>query len=146
MKRDTNILRKIQQTTTYQINGVTYTRLEDVPADFRALLQDKDGNGIPDCVEAIVKQPHTGNDVRVQTIRTQSATHMLPRSVGQDLAEMLLRDKSRCLALRCAQCGYDLKATPVGGKCPECGLEVAATILQQSSTQQSLAAGRSLMV
>jgi len=29
-------------------NGKEYARLEDVPEEFRALLKDSDGDGIPD--------------------------------------------------------------------------------------------------
>jgi hypothetical protein len=41
---DINWSRKIKVT----INGKQYTRLEDVPEEFRALLKDSDGDGIPD--------------------------------------------------------------------------------------------------
>lgn len=38
---------------SYEINGQRYERLEDVPPEFRALLEDADGNGIPDFVERL---------------------------------------------------------------------------------------------
>ena len=41
---DINWSRKIKIT----INGKEYARLEDVPEEFRALLKDIDGDGIPD--------------------------------------------------------------------------------------------------
>ena len=41
---DINWSRKIKIT----INGKEYARLEDVPEEFRALLKDSDGDGIPD--------------------------------------------------------------------------------------------------
>ena len=41
---DINWSRKIKIT----INGKEYARLEDVPEEFRVLLKDSDGDGIPD--------------------------------------------------------------------------------------------------
>ncbi|MDB2318305.1 hypothetical protein OAK85_01750 [Mariniblastus sp.] len=37
--------------TTYEYNGKKYDSLEDMPQEIQALLEDKDGNGIPDGFE-----------------------------------------------------------------------------------------------
>jgi hypothetical protein len=37
----------------YTINGVSYDRLEDVPPHLRPLVDDRDGNGIPDAFERL---------------------------------------------------------------------------------------------
>ena len=37
--------------TTYEYNGKKYDSLEDMPQEVQALLEDKDGNGIPDGFE-----------------------------------------------------------------------------------------------
>jgi hypothetical protein len=34
-------------------------------------------------------------------------------------------------AVPCIQCGYDLRATPSTGRCPECGMAVSATLAHQ---------------
>jgi hypothetical protein len=47
-----------------EINGKRYERLEDVPAEFRRLLEDKDGNGIPDLFE--VDAGTTKNTIRIE--------------------------------------------------------------------------------
>jgi len=41
-------------------------------------------------------------------------------------------------AFRCRDCGYDLSSTIVGGRCPECGLEVirAARLLEGPDTSR----------
>lgn len=35
-------------TTKITINGQEYSNIEDVPSEYRQLLEDKNGNGIPD--------------------------------------------------------------------------------------------------
>jgi hypothetical protein len=37
--------------TSYEYNGKKYDSLEDMPQEIQALLEDKDGNGIPDGFE-----------------------------------------------------------------------------------------------
>jgi hypothetical protein len=39
---------KSETSKTYIINGKTYTRLEDIPEEFKSMFDDKDNDGIPD--------------------------------------------------------------------------------------------------
>lgn len=36
------------RTVRYEVNGVEYDALDDVPEEFRDLLRDRDGDGVPD--------------------------------------------------------------------------------------------------
>ena len=41
----------VETRTKIVINGVEYSRIEDVPPEFRSLLEDRDGSGLPDALE-----------------------------------------------------------------------------------------------
>src|SRR5262245_7303604 len=114
--------------TSYEINGVKYERLEDVPAEFRELIKDADGNGVPDVMDDLLKKAPPGAHANVTTVRVERQYVSHDGSSMADMARRhLLRDKSRPMRIRCSQCKYDLSGTAVGGKCPECGTEVAAS-------------------
>ncbi|MBN2450011.1 MAG: hypothetical protein JXR77_06460 [Lentisphaeria bacterium] len=44
------------QRTRYVINGVEYTRLEDVPESYRELFADRDGDGVPDRLAKLAEE------------------------------------------------------------------------------------------
>ncbi len=48
--------KKFFKKTTYNINGKEYHSLEEVPEEFRRLLEDKDGDGCPDWIQSQVGQ------------------------------------------------------------------------------------------
>jgi hypothetical protein len=52
--------REVHESTRIVINGQEYHSLEEVPEEYRALLQDSDGDGVPD-----VLQGATSNSIRV---------------------------------------------------------------------------------
>src|SRR5688572_30545917 len=116
--------RTVTQHVSYEVNGVRYKSIDEVPAEFRSFFEDKDGNGIPDIVERLPSKTGT-------TLRFES------RSVSSSSADLGLSDALRRLSdqpnaiggsLACSQCGYDLRQTPVGGTCPECGVPVERSI------------------
>ena len=48
----------VQYSTKYIINGKEYDKVEDVPESHRKFLVDANNNGIPDCVEHLIKVPN----------------------------------------------------------------------------------------
>src|SRR5688572_30093395 len=92
--------RTSHETLSIEINGVRYSRIEDVPAEFRGLLEDKNNNGIPDFVESfspdggknVVKierriirtERASGNDVRrlLKNVKHLDSNNPLPRNEG----------------------------------------------------------------
>jgi hypothetical protein len=45
---------EISSTKKWEINGVVYTNFEDIPEEFRYLVEDKNNNGVPDFVEGVL--------------------------------------------------------------------------------------------
>jgi hypothetical protein len=75
--------RTSHESLSIEINGVKYSRIEDVPAEYRALLEDKNNNGIPDFVETLSTDAGK-NVVKIERriIRTETAT-------GEDVHRLL---------------------------------------------------------
>lgn len=91
--------RTSHESISIEINGVKYSRIEDVPAEFRALLEDKNNNGIPDFVESFSADGGK-NVVKIErrTIRTNTATdgdirRLLKNTSLLDSSDSLPRDK-----------------------------------------------------
>jgi hypothetical protein len=61
--------------------------------------------------------------VRVHPIWLTALTAPLPVFWLYDWFRRLAR-RDRIAMDRCTDCGYDLRATPEGGRCPECGRDV----------------------
>ena len=58
------------------------------------------------------------------------------RSDSPNLPESLAREVL-AVELKCRHCGYDLRTLAVGGKCPECGLEIWQTIIREFDPELS---------
>ncbi len=133
-------IHRVEGVVTYEINGRKYHRLEDVPAEFRGLFVDRDGNGVPDVIERTM---HDGKAV------VRADTRVMHTSMtGNPLSMLRLTDPklARAVAasdametIKCASCGYDLKGTAIGGNCPECGQPVTRSIQQLIDPQPSTA-------
>lgn len=67
-------IRTSHESLSIEINGVKYSSIDDVPAEFRALLEDKNNNGIPDFVESFTDAKNNVVKIERRTIRTNSAT------------------------------------------------------------------------
>jgi hypothetical protein len=66
-----------QDTTTFQIGGKQYSRLEDVPAEYRSLLEDRDGDSLPDCVkhpENLARVAGSAGGMRLNMTNANGAT------------------------------------------------------------------------
>lgn len=107
----------------FEVNGVRYDRLDDVPPEYRTFFVDEDGNGVPDAADALVRDG--GGSARSSEMRIASTT----AGMSDLVRKQLLQNASRAAKIRCTVCDYDLAGTPVGGNCPECGTEVAASIM-----------------
>lgn len=44
-------------TKKWEINGVVYTNQNDIPEEFRYLIEDKNNNGVPDLFESVIDGP-----------------------------------------------------------------------------------------
>lgn len=119
---------------TYEINGVKYNRLEDVPAELRALFEDKDNSGVPDVVEDALQWGEPAIHAHMTRVLTEHSSGASP--TGHKLVSQLLGRPRAQASITCATCGYDLSGTAVGSKCPECGTDVAATILKLAERAQ----------
>jgi len=129
---------RIEHSTTYEVNGVRYSRLEDVPAELRKHFMDNDGNGIPDVIDAATDGLKTITTTKVTNINMNDGALVMSPELKRLLRDGTQSSNSRLLvgALRdfkdikieCCQCGYDLTGTAVGSKCPECGTDVRQSI------------------
>jgi hypothetical protein len=55
----------VETRTKIVINGVEYSRIEDVPPEFRSLLEDRDGSGLPDALERGLRGKGPGTAVPI---------------------------------------------------------------------------------
>lgn len=124
------IRRHVHQHITYEVNGVRYERLEDVPEEFRTFFEDRDGNGLPDVVDQARDRGDAGRSLKKTVVHSEVRSFSGSLDDADVTLGMLLRDRSQPAKLVCARCQYDLSATPVESRCPECGMEVIATILE----------------
>jgi predicted RNA-binding Zn-ribbon protein involved in translation (DUF1610 family) len=115
--------------TTYEVNGVRYQRLEDIPQEFRKFFEDRDGNGIPDFIESFSEG--SKSVMRIAQHRFDRKT-LVDSDLGRALEPFDLHDHDQPATLRCSSCGFDLREAKIGGQCPECGQQVTRTIRQQS--------------
>lgn len=129
--------RQVVKQSYYEINGVRYDRIEDVPEEFRKLLEDKDANGVPDIIDSLRSAAPDGN-ANLTQVRTTTSVIGEGDDLRATIRSRLLSDKSRPAKTNCCKCDYDLTGTPVGGKCPECGTEVSLTILKMTESPRWL--------
>jgi hypothetical protein len=122
-------IHQARQQTTYEVNGVRHDRLEDVPAEFRGFFGDKDRNGVPDVVDSLTQGLKSTTTSKVTSVRMETTSGQIPNDLRRTIQHELLRDGSRCAKIECCKCGYDLAATAVGGKCPECGTDVHDSVM-----------------
>ncbi len=132
---------RIEQSVTYEHNGVRYSRLEDMPPHVRELFVDRDGNGIPDSIDQFLKEQ--GKNVQVSKTERNTVQTIGPRVITRltargdlDFAHAMSKTEHMD-TLHCAKCGYDLKGTAVGANCPECGTPVTATIQQAANPSRT---------
>lgn len=114
---------------SYEVNGVKYDRLEDVPAEFRKYFEDKDNNGVPDVIDDAMNADPSATQAKMTTVKTHHFVTGNASNPGRGLIAHMLRNPDATAKINCTQCGYDLTGTAVSGKCPECGTDVAASIL-----------------
>ena len=89
--------RRVHRETRYEINGEVYHSLDDVPEPYRALFEDRDGDGLPDIVDGMAGIDDIEIDERV-------VVRSVTRHVG-----------GRPDTMHCVTCGFDLAGTAVGG-------------------------------
>ncbi len=115
--------------TSYEVNGVKYTRFEDVPKEFRHLFADANDNGIPDFAQSAQHAVRSAINSEFQSHTTSSET---PRELRTPLGQLPVDAPSsaeeQLSTIRCAQCGYDLTGSSIGAQCPECGHAVLSSI------------------
>ena len=127
----------LKTTTTYTVNGVRYDRLEDVPAEFRKLFEDKDDNGVPDIVDSMASGLKSDPNAKVTTVRVEMRTSGTLGDIQRIMKRDLVRGDPQVRRIKCYQCGHDLSGATVGGTCPECGATVNSTIVSMSNPATS---------
>jgi hypothetical protein len=132
--------RRVTQQVSYEVNGVRYSSIDEVPAECRKFFEDKDGNGIPDIVETLSAGGGKLMRFESQTVNTSVGDRRLADILnfgtrGSSLSPT--KNLSRT-GFACSNCGYDLRQTTLGGTCPECGQSVGQSIGQLIEPRRSI--------
>jgi hypothetical protein len=105
-------IHRTERYVSIEVNGVKYDSLDDVPEPYRSMLADHDADGVPDMFQGAEPQ------IAVSKTIIESG----PRS-GRRFTRPL--DST---SFSCAECGYNLTGSQIGGRCPECGSPVMESI------------------
>ena len=68
-----------KKTTKYVINGHEYASLDEIPEQFRAMFEDRDGDGLPDVVQ---QHMEAGRHVSARSIEMRSVNGVTTYKVG----------------------------------------------------------------
>jgi len=137
-------------TKTYEVNGVKYDSINEMPEEYQQLLKDANNNGIPDIFES----PDAENKVTISDTKWDTSSgkmpedivrliESLPDSVSSPkldyLRELAEKDQTNYTAQdiidspeykksfsntdksSCVKCGYNLAGVANNESCPVCG-------------------------
>lgn len=112
---------RLDRSSVIEINGVRYDRLEDVPEQYRALIEDRDGNGVPDVIDEAMDDVRRDGFLSIDRLPIVGAAAAATESART-------HPPSGSEPMRCAACGSDITGRAAGDRCAGCGMAILDSI------------------